>query len=172
MVFILELNLDPFAKGDNSSGNSLWMLCVDIAGAEVAAGAEAGTASTVSLEPQINPPPAMIYPPARARTLHSAIGRHGGAAGPGTTSPALIRSNRVYRIVIEDREDDIVIIEDERRGGSQEARSLPSMSPSLARSLSSIYRAYSALLPSLLSPICCLHFAATQDGWMDGGPQR
>ena len=55
------------------------------------------------------PPPAMIYPPARARTLHSAIGQHGGATGPGTTSPALIRYNPVYRIVIEDREDDIVI---------------------------------------------------------------
>ncbi len=40
-----------------------------------------------------------------ASELHSAIGRHDGATGPGTTSPALIRSNPVYRIVIEDRED-------------------------------------------------------------------
>ena len=32
MVFILELNLDPFAEGEKSSGNSLCMLCVDIGG--------------------------------------------------------------------------------------------------------------------------------------------
>ena len=82
----------------------------------------------------------MIYPPARARTLHSAIGRHGGAAGPGTTSPALIRSNPVYPIVIEDREDDIVI-GDEWRGEERRfpGGQVPPYHVSLARS--SIYRA-------------------------------
>jgi hypothetical protein len=107
----------------------------------VAAGAEAGTAPTVSLEPQMYPPPAMIYTPAKARTLHSAIGRHGGAAGPGTTSPALIQSNPVYRIVIEDREDDIVIIGDEWRGEERRFPGGQVPPPSLAQSLSSIYRA-------------------------------
>ena len=105
----------------------------------------------------------MTYPPVRARTLHSAIGRHGGAAGPGTTSPALIRSNPVYRIVIEDRKDDIVI-GDEWRGEErkfQEARCLP-YHVSLARSVSFLHLSClncSPFRPSLSPSVSLLHLS-------------
>ena len=130
----------------------------------------------------------MIYPPARARTLHSAIGRHGGAAGPGTTSPALIRSNPTYRIVKEDREDDIVI-GDEWRGEEVPRRPgasisclprsflhisclicspfRPSLPPSVSLHLSHLLCSLS-VLPSLLS-ISLSAFTSLRPH-MDGSP--
>ncbi len=98
--------------------------------------------------PLIYPPPAIMYPPARARTLHSAIGRHGGAAGLGTTSPALIWSNPVYRIVIEDREDTAVSGE-ERRGEEVPRRPGRSLPPSLFLLHLSCLLCSPSVLPSL-----------------------
>ena len=89
----------------------------------------------------------MIYPPARARTLHSAIGRHGGAAGPGTISPALIRSNPAYHIVIEDRKD-IAVSVGERRGQEVPGGQIPLSLPSFPRSLGLFPP---SIMPNLLS---------------------
>ena len=73
---------------------------------------------------------------------------------------------------ISHRREDAIVIGDDRRGEEVPRRSGPSLSchprslglfpPSIVPNLLSFR------LSSLLSPICCLHFAATQDGWVDG----
>ena len=100
------------------------------------------------------------YPPARARTLQSAIGRHGGAAGPETTNPCIPHRQ-------DDREDIAVSGEEKRREG----RRFPGgqVPPSLP-SIVSVLLSFRPSLPRSPSISLCSLLPLLRSGlrWMDG----